>query len=118
MTRRVQYFKTTAEALAEKVKTIALVDEYADIARGEDGKYLHDAEGDLVWIPKTRHPQVFISDTGAVCISAEDGCYFADYYGEGHGDYPWVHEAVEAFAKEHDLMVEWQNPGAIGLYQN
>lgn len=66
----------------------------------------------------TRAPTVIVRDN-AILISAEDGCHFADYYGEfrnPHGD-PWIHEKLEAWAKEKGFYWEWENPGAIRLTQ-
>jgi len=62
------------------------------------------------------HPTVIERDN-RVLVSAEDGHYFADYYGEYRGGYPWIHEDLEAFAKEHKCFWEWENPGCVGLYE-
>jgi len=62
------------------------------------------------------HPTVILRDN-LVIVSAEDGHYFADYYGEFRGGYPWIHEVLEAFAKEHKCFWEWENAACICLFE-
>jgi hypothetical protein len=82
---------------------------------------------ELVWdkdakehIEQPRNPIVYRpqhDDYPAIAIvSAEDGGYFADYYGEYRGNDAWIHPDLESFAKNHGLMWEWINPGCIGLF--
>lgn len=116
---QVKYYKTTAEKLAEQIKLVSFTNEYEDFQRDADGKIMNDADGEALWTSKVYRPTTFIDkESGAVIVSAEDGAYFADYYGEYRGGYPWIHPDLEKFAKDHDLMIEWQNPGAIGFYPN
>lgn len=70
-------------------------------------KKLTDEEG--------RHPTLFRRD-GKIILSAEDGGYFADYYGEYRLGYPWVHPKIEKWAKDRGLFWEWENPGCLALY--
>lgn len=51
-----------------------------------------------------------------IIVSAEDGLLWADYYGEFSGGDMWIEPVLEAFAKEHGLHWEWENPGAISLW--
>lgn len=62
-------------------------------------------------------PPVFISEDGRIVLSAEDetSFYFADYYGEFRGGYPWVNPKLESWAKERGCFWEWINPGALTL---
>ena len=53
-----------------------------------------------------------------VQVSAEYGDDAADYYGEFRGGYPWINPKLEAFAEKHGCFWEWQNPGAIALYED
>ncbi|MBO0738356.1 MAG: hypothetical protein J2P48_17580 [Alphaproteobacteria bacterium] len=63
-----------------------------------------------------RHPTVFIrNDRPNVIVSAEDGGYFADYYGEYRGGYPWIHPKLEEFATKRGYFWEWEHPGSIML---
>lgn len=78
-------------------------------------------EWDLVYKkyqPKTRHPDVFVrAGESHIVVSAEDGGYFCDYYGEHRGDMSWIHPVLEAFAMRNGLYWEWENPGSIALYK-
>jgi len=68
-------------------------------------------------------PTVFIGENDhgkkRIMLSAEeaDSYYFADYYGEFRGGYPWVNPALEQWAKDRGLYWEWQNPAVLGLYE-
>ena len=50
-----------------------------------------------------------------ILVSAEDGNYFADYYGEFSGGYPWVDPKLEDWAETNGYYWEWENAGAICL---
>lgn len=50
---------------------------------------------------------------GQIYISAENGDSAADYYGEYRGGYPWINEALEAWAKKRGGYWDWENPGTI-----
>lgn len=66
------------------------------------------------YIPCERHPTAFIrKGENTVMVSAEDGCFFADYYDHGG---MWIHPLLEKFAAENGCFWEWESPGAIGLY--
>lgn len=72
--------------------------------------------GEFEWITKQVNPTVIVKDSN-VFISAEDGKYLADYYGEFRGGYPWIEpELTEALSKlglEHD----WQDAGTLSIYE-
>ena len=57
-------------------------------------------------------PTVFERD-GKLIVSAEDGGYFADYYGEYRGGYSWIDPRLEEAAKKLGMYWEWENPGCI-----
>jgi hypothetical protein len=40
---------------------------------------------------------------------------FADYYGDYRGGYPWIHPALEAWAKARGFYWEWVNPAVAAL---
>jgi hypothetical protein len=61
------------------------------------------------------NPRSFIRD-GVVVVSAEDGPYWADYYGEFRGGYPWINPKLEEFATAQGGHWEWDNPGSISFY--
>lgn len=65
---------------------------------------------DIVYNGKS--PTVFRRND-SIFVSAEDGGYFADYYGEFRGRYPWIHPILETWAKSHGGYWEWENPGCI-----
>lgn len=77
---------------------------------------------DLKWNKITRDfeevdvfPNVFEKDN-ALCVSAEDGAHFADYYGECRGGYPWIHPELEALAEKNHMFWEWDDAGSISLW--
>lgn len=81
---------------------------------------------DFVWNKETKNhdevqrpPHAFIqNDRGLkLMVSAEDGGFFADYYGEYNRGCPWIHEELEAFATKHKCFWEWRDPGTIVLYE-
>ncbi len=52
-----------------------------------------------------------------VMLSAEESnsYLFADYYGDYRGGCPWIHPALEAWAKAQGFYWEWVNPGVVAL---
>jgi len=63
-----------------------------------------------------KKPKVWVDYENENCLnlSAEDGQYFADYYGEMDGSgYPYIDPRLEAIADKFDSYWEWVNPGAI-----
>lgn len=58
----------------------------------------------------------FIRD-GVLKVSGEDGRGLIDYYGEYRGGYPYINPKLEAFAKEHGMHWEWDDPGSISLWE-
>lgn len=60
------------------------------------------------------HP---IMRDGTLFVSAEHGDDAADYYGEFRGGYPFINQKLEKLAEKFKGYWEWENPGAIGLYQ-
>lgn len=64
-------------------------------------------------------PTLFVDrETGLLCLSAEDGGYFADYYGEYRGGYPWVDVRLEEWAAARGLVWEWRDPGTVRLVES
>ena len=57
-------------------------------------------------------PLAFERD-GMLCVSAENGDGFADYYGEFRGGTPFIHPDLEKWAADHGGYWEWENPGCI-----
>jgi hypothetical protein len=67
----------------------------------------------------TLMPTLFLDrdEANQVVLSAEDGGYFADFYGEAHGGYPWIDPRVEEAADELGLYWEWENAAALIAYE-
>lgn len=98
------------EALIKDLEAITIVDEL--------GKWNRELK---TYEPVNRHPHVFQwgviqTELNPVRLSAEDGGYFCDYYGEYRGGYPWVHPEVEAVAAKHGMFIEWYDPSHIAFY--
>jgi hypothetical protein len=81
-----------------------------------DFDFVKNAEGKRELTEIQVAPTVFVQDDAVVCVSAEDGRGWADYYGEFSGGYPTIHEKLEQFAKVRGLNWQWQNGGVIALY--
>jgi hypothetical protein len=65
-----------------------------------------------------KKPKVWIDNENKNCLnlSAEDGQYFADYYGEIDGSgFPYIDPRLEAIADKFDSYWEWDNPSVITL---
>lgn len=62
-------------------------------------------------------PTYFVGSEGALHISAEDGLYFVDYYGEYRGGDPYIDPALITWAKKNDGHWDWDSPGSICFYQ-
>jgi hypothetical protein len=65
-----------------------------------------------------KKPKVWVDYENENCLnlSAEDGQYFADYYGEMDGSgYPYIDPRLEAIADKFDSYWEWVNPGVVTL---
>jgi len=45
-----------------------------------------------------------------------DGEYGADYFGEGRGDYPWIHPDLEKAVNKLGYIIEWQDAGTLVAY--
>ena len=69
---------------------------------------------DMVAVQK--RPTGFVDEYGTLCVSAEEGDGFADYYGEFHDGYPHIDPALEEWAAQSGQYWEWKNPGCIALY--
>lgn len=91
------------------VKALSKVTTEGEKYNRETGKY---EEATLM-------PTLFLDRDHAnqVVLSAEDGGYFADYYGEYRGGYPWVHPEVEEAAEKLGFYWEWENAGALIAYE-
>jgi hypothetical protein len=61
-----------------------------------------------------KSPEVFMAD-GLIKVSAEDGSYFADYYGEFRDGYPHIDPRLEKIADMYDTYWEWEDAGSIIL---
>lgn len=113
--------KPTIDELVESVRAITVVDEFHEMQRDPaTGRILADGDGEPLWIAKELHPTAFKGERpDQIIVSAEDGGLFAGYYGryetEAYQD-PWVHDAILAWAKEHDYEVDWRDPGSVLLY--
>ncbi len=44
------------------------------------------------------------------------GGYWADYYGEFTGGYPYVAPEIEKILDKYGLYCEWNNPGVLSVY--
>lgn len=82
----------------------------------KDFDFVKNAEGKSELVEIEISPTVFVQDDAVVCVSAEDGRGWADYYGEFTGGFPTIDPHLEHFAKERGLNWQWQNPGVIALY--
>lgn len=111
-------FKTRDDALAS-LKAVSFVDEFADYERTPAGGMATGPDDEAIWIAKEVFPEVFAHpdyDRGLV-MSAEDGGQFANYYGQfDEGCDPWVHPVIEAWAEQHDYIIEWRDPGSVTLF--
>lgn len=58
-------------------------------------------------------PRTFVRD-GFIYVSAEDGNYFADYYGE-YKDEMYIDPRLEKIADKYDMSWDWEDPGTIIL---
>lgn len=87
------------------VKAVSLIDEHGEWNGSRSER-----------IPVTRHPTTFMHADNVVHVSAEDGGFFCDYYGEYRGGYPWIHPDLEALAKQFNGHWEWDNPASISFY--
>jgi hypothetical protein len=66
---------------------------------------------DLNEVEKPFHS--FITDDGALAISAENGTFAIDYYGEFRDGCPYIAPKLETWAENQGGYWEWMNPGAI-----
>ncbi|MFV2091155.1 MAG: hypothetical protein ACC642_10880 [Pseudomonadales bacterium] len=57
-------------------------------------------------------------ESNQVMLSAEDGGYFADYYGEFRGGYPWIDPRVEKAAERLGFYWEWENAAVLTAYES
>lgn len=58
------------------------------------------------------------SDLPYFGISAEDAESYkwVDYYGEFRDGYPFIADEVTEILDRFNLFAEWENPGALGVY--
>ena len=75
------------------------------------GKEDHDPLYDTTMVIR---PTVSLVN-GMLQVSAEDGGYFADYYGEFRDGYPWIDPALEKWAENKACYWDWESPGSIVL---
>lgn len=57
-------------------------------------------------------PTLFEVD-GELRMSAEDGKYFADYYGEFNGGGMYIHPEIEKVAEENGYYADWEDAGTV-----
>lgn len=70
-------------------------------------------EKSLIWTERELKVSAFY-DQDEACLMIEGGdSTYADYYGEFRGGYPWIHPALEKWAEERDLTVDWYDPGTL-----
>lgn len=98
--------KKAIKELIESLPTITYEDLILTGKKGPDGEF-------GTWVERNvkieaRH------DHDEACLII-DGCnsHYADYYGEFRGGYPWVHPALEKWAEERNLTVDWYDPGTL-----
>lgn len=109
--------KLTFDELLASLKAVTVEDPYGEPLRDADGKWMDDKDGEPLWKPIIRSPHVFKGERpDQIILSAEDGGYFADYYGEFRGGDSWVHESIEEWAKAHGYEIGWRDPGSVSLY--
>lgn len=80
-------------------------------------KFEKDREtGEYTWFDADVRPTIIRErDCDAqLILSAEDGGYFADYYGRG-GLY--IDPRIEDVAYKHGFYFEWENAGALIAYE-
>lgn len=86
----------------------------ADRYEGKLEQIISDLESVRGGLDGDAAPDVFVMDN-LIHVSAEDGQYFADYYGEMSGGYPTVADSLEDLADKYGTYWEWLNPGAVVL---
>ena len=86
----------------------------ADRYEGKLEQIISDLESIRGGLDGDAMPRVFVMDN-LIHVSAEDGQYFADYYGEMSGGYPTVVDSLEDLADKYGTYWEWLNPGAVVL---
>jgi len=69
-------------------------------------------------VDTTVNPTVIEHEDGSVVISAEGCPEVADYYNEFGDGCPSIHASLEALATRLGLMLEWNDPGTVGVYNN
>jgi hypothetical protein len=61
-----------------------------------------------------KSPKTFVKD-GFIHLSAEDGSYFADYYGEFKDEEMYIDPRLEKIANKYGMMWDWEDAGTIIL---
>ncbi len=103
--------KITLNELRSLVKHI--IKEETDPYNGKIEKILSDISKLKSQITN-KSPKTFVRD-GFIYLSAEDGSYFADYYGEFKGEEMYIDPRLEKIADKYDMMWDWENSGTIIL---
>ena len=89
-----------------------MIKEVTDPYNGKIEKILADIKQLQSPITK-KSPRVFVRD-GFIHVSAEDGSYFADYYGEYKEDM-YIDPRLEKIADKYNMSWDWENAGTIIL---
>ncbi len=107
----------TIEDLKASLDALVVVESYGRVKRDEHGVEMTDDDGEILWDPIELRPDVLLGKDGrSLIVHNDNGAHFIDYYGEFRGGYPWVHETLEAWAKEHGTYWEWRDTGSIVCY--
>ena len=96
--------------LEAKVKQV--IKEESDPYNGKIEKILTDIQ-QLKSPITNKPPKTFVRD-GFIYLSAEDGNYFADYYGEYKEDV-YIDPRLEKIADKYGMYWDWESPGTIIL---
>jgi len=102
--------KVTSNGLTSLVKQI--IKEESDPYNGKLEKILADIN-QLKSPITNKPPKTFVRD-GFIYVSAEDGSYFADYYGE-YKEEMYIDPRLEKIANKYNMSWDWEDAGSIIL---
>ena len=102
--------KVTSNGLKSLVKQI--IKEESDPYNGKLEKILADIN-QLKSPITNKPPKTFVRD-GFIYVSAEDGSYFADYYGE-YKEEMYIDPRLEKIANKYNMSWDWEDAGSIIL---
>lgn len=102
--------KITLNELRSLIKQI--IKEESDPYNGKIEKILADIK--QLKSPITKNPpRTFVKD-GFIYVSAEDGNYFADYYGE-YKEEMYIDPRLEKIGEKYGMYWDWEDAGSIVL---